>query len=338
VWGVLESGLLAAFFPDSDAGDGLKIAERLQQQFSTHCPRTLTAGVADFPLLNYARGDILGNALKAIDHAAFFGPGSRVAFDAVSLNVSADRYYARGDHSGAVRELTMALALDPGNVNVHNSLGVCYGESGHLEKAQAEFEAAVRLDAREAMAVFNLGQVAWQRGERNQALERFRSAQRLDPQRFEVPLAIGRLHLEGAAPELARDFLEQACALNDQSALAQRVLGECYERLGMKELAVSAYRRAVRLRPNDAESLSALGALYDSLGENREIALLFCRQSVAIAPDNGLCQLRLGRVLAGQGCLDEALQALRQAEALGQADAVAAAAQVAAALAAAQAG
>jgi tetratricopeptide (TPR) repeat protein len=322
LWGLLDGGHFLLFFPHRDAADGLRLAARIQEQLAARGPHSATAGAADFPLLGYSRAQVVDNALKAADHAAFYGPGGRAAFDAVSLNISGDRLYAEGNVPGAIAEFTLALALDPANVNVHNSLGVCHGIQGHLEAALASFESVMRLDAAEVMAVFNAGLVKMLQGDRPAALALFERAAALNGEMFEIPLAVGKLLLEWGRPAAARPHLEQAALRNPQSTAACRLLGECYGALGLREQAMDAYRRAIRLKPNDAESLSALGVLFEELGENREIALLFCRQSVEIAPENGLYHLRLGRVLQRHGRLQEAQEALQRAAALGQVAAV----------------
>ena len=54
----------------------------------------------------------LQNACKALDHGAFFGPDACVVFDAISLNISGDRFYQSGDLNAAIDEYHFALTLD----------------------------------------------------------------------------------------------------------------------------------------------------------------------------------------------------------------------------------
>ena len=107
----------------------------------------------------YKKCEIINNARKAFDHATFFGANSLVAFDDVSLNISGDKFYEKGDIPAAINEFKLALALDPGNVNVHNSLGVCYGLQSDYDSAIAAFQKAMALDPGEYMALYNLGLV-----------------------------------------------------------------------------------------------------------------------------------------------------------------------------------
>ena len=96
-----------------------------------------------------------------------------------------------------------------------------------------------------------------------------------------------------------------------------RLLGDCYAADNNPQEAISAYRKAIKLNPQDAASMSALGCLFDGQGENPEITLMFCRESVGLAPDNGLFRYRLGRLYSNQGRFEDALKEFKKAEQFG---------------------
>lgn len=317
MWGLLDGRLFGCFFPDKDEKRCLKIAETIMQTLSKVSSRTVTIGIAVFPTLDYSIGQIIENAQKALDHAKFFGPSSLVSFDAVSLNISGDRFYDNGNIQGAVKEFKKALQLDPSNTNVHNSLGVCYGVQGDLDKALEEFKAAIALDTDETLAIFNAGLTSMLAGNRDVALEYFLKADDRPETRFEVAVQTGRLYLEENAPEKSRPYLEKAAGLDQASHTVYASLGECYTALDMTDEAVKAYKKAIRLNSNDAASLSGLGWLYSAQGKNPEIATLFCKQSVEIAPDNGLFRQRLGRLYLNEDRLQDALKEFQKATELG---------------------
>jgi Flp pilus assembly protein TadD len=318
LWGLLENGLLCAAFPERDAAECLDLGRRLQKRIRARAgSETVTVGVAGFPAIDYARHEVVENACKALEHASFFGPNSRVAFDAVSLNISGDKHYESGDTPAAIREFQRALALDPENVNVHNSLGVCFGVLGDLERARAEFETAVRLAGDDYMAVYNIGLVQWLQGNRQAALEHLLRANELRADLFEILFQLGRLYLELAQPAAARHYLESAARGKTGPGSVYRHLGDCYAALNLTEKAMAAYRKAVRANPSDPIALSALGCLLDQTGENPEISLMFCRESVKLAPRNPVFRHRLGLLLFRQSRLEEALEELEQAGLLG---------------------
>jgi len=317
IWGTLESGLLAGFFPDKNGPQTMDLTRRIQTGLKEKTQKTITAGVAEYPTITYQKSEILQNAAKALDHATFFGPDSAVAFDGISLNISGDKLYEKGEIQGAVAELKTALELDPANVNVHNSLGVCFGILGDYEPAIAAFKAAIALEPEEYMALYNLGLIFSLTDKRDQALELFLKADKINGDAYEVAFQTGKLYLDLGDLEKARLYLERAADLAPEAGAVYRYLGDCRAAANMPQEAIAAYRKAIKLNPRDAASLSALGCLFEAQGENSEITLMFCRESVELAPDNALFRHRLGRLYSNQNRLDQALSEFEQACKLG---------------------
>ncbi len=274
---------------------------------------SLSFGIARYPLLDYKRSQIPENACKALDHAAFFGPGSMVTFDAVSLNISADRYYQEGHLAEAVAEYRKALELDPENVNVRNSLGVCYAKQDNHDAALAQFEKAMQLAPREVMAIYNIGLIHYIRGEKEKAEHFWLAALQIGKEIFEIHFQLGRLYAEKDNWNKVLPHLVKATELKPGSAPAQGLLGKCHLALGDHASAIKAFKQAVKRNPNDAEALSSLGWLYHQTGENLEIALTFCRQSVALAPKNGLYRQRLASLYLKNKQVKKALEQFRLA-------------------------
>ena len=317
LWGAIESGLFGSFFPEKNGSQSLKLARGLQTHLAEHTKETVTVGVAAYPTITYKKSEIIEAACKALDHATFFGPNSAVIFDGVSLNISGDKLYEKGDIQGAIEEFKKALLLDPSNVNVHNSLGVCYGLQGNYDQAIEKFKTALSHEPEEYMALYNLGLVNVLTGHRNRALDFFLKADEINGQVFEVALQTGKLYFELGDAEKGKVFLERAAEMEPESGTVYRYLGDCYAVSGMPEEAVSAYKKAIKQNPNDAASMSALGCLFDETGENPEIAVMFCRESVALSPENGLFHYRLGRLYYNQKRFEEALKEFNLANRLG---------------------
>ena len=316
-WGKLDREIFGCFLPLVNGSDEEGRETALKEALDELQPATFSIGSARFPLIDYQRENILANARKALDHAAFFGPGAVVAFDAVSLNISGDHYYQKGDLNQAMAEFTRALELDPGNVNVHNSLGVCYGVLGAYEKAVKIFQTAAELAPGELMPAYNIGLTNLMIGDKETALKSFLAAVEKDPDVFEPTFQVGRVYFEIGKPKKALAFLEKATALNPGNATAHRYLGLCYLDLKKEAAAIAGLKKAVQLNPNDAQALSALGYLFDRMGENPEVTIVFCQQSVEISPENGLVRYRLGQLLAKQGALEAALREFEAAQQLG---------------------
>ena len=317
LWGTLEAGLFGSFFPGRNGSDSLELAREFQKRLVEKTGKTVTIGMASFPTITYKKPEIINNARKALDHATFFGANSLVAFDDVSLNISGDKFYEKGKRQAAINEFKLALELDPSNVNVHNSLGVCYGLQSQYDSAIAEFQKAIAIDPGEYMALYNLGLVHLLIEQRDRALEYFLDADKINGNNYEVAFQTGKLYLETGNFEKCRPYLERAAELEPESGQVYRYLADCYAAGHMPEAAISAYKKAIKHNPHDAAALSALGSIFDDQGENPEITLMFLRESVALSPENGLFHHRLGRHFSNQHRLDDALKEFVKAKSLG---------------------
>jgi tetratricopeptide (TPR) repeat protein len=317
LWGTLEAGLLGSFFPDKNESVSLELARNFQKHLKKKAGITATIGVASFPTLAYKKSEIMNNACKALDHATFFGANSLVAFDDVSLNISGDKLYEKGNIQEAIDEFKLALELDPDNENVRNSLGVCYGLLSNYDSAIAEFEKAIAIAPGEYMALYNLGLVQLLMKRPDRALEHFLDADKINGNNYEVAFQTGKLYLETGNFKASRPYLERAAELEPSSGPVYRYLGDCYRAHHKPQAAISAYKKALKYNPHDAAALSALGSLFDDQGENPEITLMFLRESIALSPENGLFHHRLGRHLSNQHHLDDALKEFVRAKSLG---------------------
>ncbi len=293
MWGLINSDTIGCMIPETDPAISRNLAMTIQNHLSEFQKETVSIGITMHPLAGFSQNDAVLNAWKALTHAALVGPGSVIVLDAVSLNISGDQLYQAGNLPGAVEEYRKALQLDPSNVNVHNSLGVCYGMMEMYDAAEAEFDAVLHLKPDEVMALYNQGVVCLLTGRKEMALNFIKKAAAIDDGIFELALLTGKLYLEFGNPEKARAYLEKAVNCRPKSGTALRTLGACLSALSLLREAVAVYSRAVKINPNDAESFSQLGQLYDSIGENPQIARLFCQQSVAIAPENEVYRQRL---------------------------------------------
>lgn len=318
IWGFLATETLGCVLPGLDQASGVAMAKKIQSSLAAIDGHTLTVGIAAFPCLRYTPADVIRNAGTALAHAAFFGPGSRACFDAVSLNISGDCHYDAGEIEDAIAEYRNALRLDPRNINVLNSLGVCFGVRRDYDKALTAFSAAAKIDREEILALYNAGLVHLLRDDRETALEMWLKAAPRGREIFELNIQIGRCLLETDQPDKAQAYIRQAAALRPESAQAHRFLGDIFLAQRLTDQAIAPYKTALRINPNDAAALSGLARCYELRGENMEIALSFCLQSVEIAPDNGRAFLRLGRLLVKSTQLAEARQAFKKAETLGE--------------------
>jgi tetratricopeptide (TPR) repeat protein len=275
---------LAALLPGAGAAEAGQVAEGLLAQLAQVTQRKLRAGVAAAPCPASRPGDLLDDAAKALVHAGFLEPGSVVAFDAVSLNISGDALFAQGRLSEAVAEYERGLVLDGAEPNLLNSLGVCYGHLGQMDRAMEYFQRALDAAPGDFMAHYNLGYALMAQGRLAEARRRLDESLAMAPDHADTLFQLGRLAQgEGRLTE-ALDLFTRAAAQPDCRPAVHRHLGETLAAAGRLGPAEEAFNLAVKVNPNDAAALTSLAELYLNRGANREIALSLARRAGKLEP------------------------------------------------------
>ncbi len=296
LWDRINNNIFVIAMEYSDRKKNKKTVHNLKDHLSRICKVPVAVGIAEFPFLDFTRKDTFYNAVKALDHSAFLGDDHMVFFDAVSLNISGDRLYHIGRTKDAAKEYQKGLKIEKDNINLLNSLGVCFGMMKELEIANEKFQKAMKIDDKEIMAVYNTGLVYEIMNDTKKALKYFIKASRINNEIFEVEFETGKLFYRTKKFDLALCHLEKAVKLNPISSAPLRIMGDIFLEKGKFKKAVTAYKKAIKINPEDAFSLSGLGAAYAIQNKNLDIALSFARKSVAMEPENNLFRERLDQI------------------------------------------
>ena len=95
-WGRIKNDVyaLALWGAQKKAGKNriLMIQEELEQSLDLK----ISLGMTMYPQIDFTPRETFHNALKALDHASFFNPGSAILFGEASLNIWGDRLYQLG--------------------------------------------------------------------------------------------------------------------------------------------------------------------------------------------------------------------------------------------------
>lgn len=279
--------------------------------------KTVSAGVACFPYVDFKKSTTLYNCRKALSHAAFFGNSGVALFDAVSLNITGDIYFSDGDFVKAVTEYKRGLKCDYANVNLHNSLGVAYTMMNKLSAAMACFENALELNQNSFMALYNIGLGELNDGRKETALFYYKSAldctleDDFDDQSFKSDLRrqIGILASETGDYQLALDYLipwRENCTSDLKAESVAFSIGRSYHGLKKNIQAVEWLQRALQNNEFDDRAMHLLGKVYHEEGEGDEIALSLCQKSVELDPNNLLYRLELAHIQIHRGMISEA--------------------------------
>jgi tetratricopeptide (TPR) repeat protein len=196
MWGLVERDMFGCFLPEKDETRCVLLIEEIRSHAGKTGENCLSAGISIYPFARFSRIETIRNGRKALEHTRFLGAGSTAIFNALCLNLSGDRLYRQGEVKEAAEEYKTALMLEPGNMNLHNNLGVCYGVLGAFSSALEEFKTASMLDENAVMPVFNMGMIYTRMGETEKADQVFLHAKNLVPDDDEL-----RIHIQKYCPD-----------------------------------------------------------------------------------------------------------------------------------------
>ncbi|MBF0528212.1 MAG: tetratricopeptide repeat protein [Deltaproteobacteria bacterium] len=292
---------IVVYCPEMNETQANNLAVTIRDEIRNRSKQTCSLGLAVFPCGSIPKTAALPCAQKALDHAGFLGPGSLALFNALSLNISGDKKFEALDWAGAIQEYQLGLELDPYNINILNSLGVCYGYRKQFDQALEAFERVMILAPDNLMAHYNRGFVLEMAIRPEDALDSYRRAAELDPNNFNVLYQLGKTAQGLNRIDEAVDSFRRAAALDGRHPIVFRYLGQVLLQAGRPQDAFEAFKAAVRYDPEDASSISQLGILYLERGTDLDVALSLAKQSVDLDPTNSLFRYRLARTLAAAG-------------------------------------
>ncbi len=318
---------LYVLLPIADPKKVLPLVRKMIQSVTTgrNFKGTIAAGIALFPCSDFKKSEMVLNCRKALLHGALLGEGQLTVFDALSLNVSGDIFYGVGDIPRAVKEYRRGLLLQPKDVNLFNSLGVCYAMMNRHRIANDCFLKALSIKNDDFMSWYNLGLGRESQGNISGAIESFEHASRSlqnPPEneqdnaniRAELPFHLGKLYCRTGRYQEAFGILSPWHTTQASSSVSDRglrYLGESLHGIGRTREAISWLQRAIRFDEYDADALSLLGEIYLDQNEGDQIALKLCEKSVELNPMPPRFHLRLARAQTQCGFLEAARESLR---------------------------
>jgi predicted O-linked N-acetylglucosamine transferase (SPINDLY family) len=266
-----------------------------------------------------------------------------------SLHLLGVIQYQRGDCHEAVRQIDLALGVNPGVAAAHNNRGSALKDLGRAGEALASFERAIALKPDYAEAFYNRGNTLRDLGRLADAVASHDRAVALRPDyaeafgnRGSALKALGRFDEAVASydraiairPGHAETFYNRANALEalgryeealadcDRAIALKPDLAEAHNNRGnaLKELrrfeqALADYDRAIAHRPDYGDAFHNRGMVLAELRRSEE-ALASYDRAIALAPGHAPAHYCRGSVLLGLARIDEAIVSLGRALAL----------------------
>jgi len=163
----------------------------------------------------------------------------------------------RGDHPAVIRLAGEILVHRPGDDAAYELRARAHLALGRLDEAEADANAAVRLDPDEIRYRELLAQVLSAAGAHREAADEFARLARQDPRQPEWIRAEAVERLASADAQAAVEAARRALRLDPSDAEAQLALAHGLLRAGQGAPALEAAERAVALAPGDPEAREA---------------------------------------------------------------------------------
>jgi predicted TPR repeat methyltransferase len=221
----------------------------------------------------------------------------------------------QGDAEEAVRLITQAVQLKPGQANQHCNLGAALQDLGRAADALAQYEQAIALEPRYALALSNRGNALRHLGRLDEALASYERALACKPDYPEAwcnrAIALNDL----GRPGEARASADRALQARPNNAEAWVARANALQGQGCFSEALDSYERALGLK-DDGEIHCSRGTALQRLGRFED-ALLSYQRAIALRPRHPLAHLYRANALRALGRVDDAIAAYRSALALG---------------------
>lgn len=180
---------------------------------------------------------------------------------------NAEGFLEKRQYDAAVREFRNAVAINPKEAVVRNSLGLALVRSEHPAEAVAEFRKAIAISPDYPDGYSNLATALAREGKFDEALALFQKAIDLSPDYAEAHTGMGTLLMQADRTSQAIAHLEKAVKYKPDDAQAQANLALALARAWKAQDAIPHAEQAVRLtRERQPEMLDLLGRLYAEVG------------------------------------------------------------------------
>jgi diguanylate cyclase (GGDEF)-like protein len=284
ITGLYSTSACIYYLPGISSDEAFQIFKQVAEQVAETKHLHFCIGIASYPYLHFSKAEVLHNCRKALEHALMLGSQQVAVFDSVSLNISADRYFAHGDLLTALEEYQNALLADEKNIIARNSLGICYARMGDLIQAKNQFKKIIDMNPKEIMALYNYGYACLKLEDYLEAKETFETCLKLQPEHIFSLLRLGLLAEKEGNYERAREYYLQAKNVPDGEKSCYRYLANLALKEENEEEARHYLHQALLANPNDASAMHLLAKLYLTQDEDPEIAETLARKSANICP------------------------------------------------------
>jgi len=213
-------------------------------------------------LKTYQQTKIWRNSLDLWTYILRYYPDRPTAY-----NNRGHYYLNQGEYDKALADFNKAIELDAKNAGAYDNRGVLYLRQGDYEKALSDVNKAIELDPQKSGSYDNRGLILSQKGESNQALVEYNKALKTRNTNYKVFNNRGLLYQELGKFDLAIEDYSRALQINPNFLEAYINRGNVYCWTKQFALALADYRRALQLSPQNHFAVYGIGMAYFFQGD-----------------------------------------------------------------------
>jgi superkiller protein 3 len=185
-------------------------------------------------------------------------------------------------------------------------------DADKLDEALTEFQKAVELNPKLALAHSNIGTIYKRKGDFTAAAKAFAEAVKINHFNFDDSFSLAQMyHKLARFADAVRAYLH-ACELDPKNYKARLNLGVCYHQAEEMENAIACYTKATEIDSQQPAAYTNLGAAYDSQG-NYYQAIHAYNEALERDPNQPMVLVNLATTLMKQERFVNARQALMKA-------------------------
>jgi len=221
-------------------------------------------------------------------------------------------YNEKRDYDRAIADLNEAIRLDARNVAAFNNRGRAYVAKRDYARGIADLDQAIRLDPRHAIAFINRGSAHTESGNYERALADLNEAIRLNPKTAGAYNNRGHILFELKRYDTAIADFSEAIRLSPMSALAYNNRGRAYAANRDWDRALTDLGEAIRINPAYAVAYNNRGHVQHEMGSHEQ-AIADFTEAIRINPSYANAYGNRGHVYSQMQPDDKALADLTEA-------------------------
>jgi tetratricopeptide (TPR) repeat protein len=149
----------------------------------------------------------------------------------------------------------------------YGNLGIALYEQGKVKEALSVYQAAQKLDPRNANFHTNAGNALLKLGRESDALKSYKKATNLEPRNFSAWSSFSAALVSVNKLDEAEKACRRALSINGKSPDALNNLGSIQNGKGDREGALLCFSKSLEIDPRNIQSLFSIGVLHFDVGE-----------------------------------------------------------------------